>query len=436
MEKFNEPHTTHTEAKAETMDKADPEQATSRRSLEERYHISDQERLDSEMEVNSSGDGWVRYWKKRLAQDLPILPKEIQDFLRQDIAQGGTLPPDRTFIKYVKRRVATTRFKLQKRKAMFDLTQRLRDIDAKKDRTFIEHQETMETRTVFYDQARDTLVAPDHNGIMRDVAFGDVIADYAWGIYYVCDTSVPHNIQRKINKRMAIIQTREKIADVYDHELQLAYADVQQPLHVDLKAINNTLQNLRENPDYLHTRENAIRFACLTGALAERMIGAFLSRIAYNNPELAMRVEKSNALEDTVLKYDFKIFLSKRRGVALEPKDIKREEFVQHKREAGIQLTTVKKKKELEEKAKTVQRGRNILKIYADIIKRNVDDIALVSIPELKTFYRIYLQWRDAGSPSGGPEQYLSRDEKLKIFQAVTKDLINLSADELANLKI
>ena len=166
------------------------------------------------------------------------------------------------------------------------------------------------------------------------------------------------------------------------------------------------------------------------GIFAERMIINFLIRAQYNNPELKMRVEKSNALEDTILKYDFKIEIKKLLGVALESKDFPREKFIKQKR-LGVQFTVGKSGK-----LKNIELGKKRLPEFANMLHRNVDDVVLVRIKELSNFVELYRRWRFDGKPSGGPEQYLSEEEKISIFKQAMKPLRDLSDGELKGLNL
>ena len=60
----------------------------------------------------------------------------------------------------------------------------------------------------------------------------------------------------------------------------------------------------------------------------------------------------------------------------------------------------------------------------------------VVRLPILNIFLDFYKRWINEGKPSGGPEQYLSREQKLAIFRKATKGLLNLSEEELQKLVI
>ena len=165
----------------------------------------------------------------------------------------------------------------------------------------------------------------------------------------------------------------------------------------------------------------------------------FLIRVTDNNPKLKFKVESSNALEDAKLKYDFKIVTEqKKRGVAIEGDKMPRDEFVSAKKRIGIQFTSTDKGSALKKKQrqiKGIQEKLDQLKSkYQSEIKKPVDDIVLVSL-HLDTYKKRFKKWLDNGKPSGGPEQYLDHGEKMKLVEKVTQNFLELSRQEIKDLK-
>lgn len=72
--------------------------------------------------------------------------------------------------------------------------------------------------------------------------------------------------------------------------------------------------------------------------------------------------------------------------------------------------------------------------IYTRIIKAvkdsPVDEMMYMTIGSQALRYG-FQKWLDLNKPSGGPEQFLSRDLKIEILKAVTKDLVEISDEEI-----
>lgn len=158
-----------------------------------------------------------------------------------------------------------------------------------------------------------------------------------------------------------------------------------------------------------------------SGAVAERMAQSIISRMEYNNPELGIALEHSNALEDAELKYDFKVLLPvKKRGVAVEGDDLNREKYIKEKKRLGIQFTIREGKKTKSKKLKQIDTAKSAVEAgrYSKYIKKPVDDIVLVQMP-MKAYGACFKKWLEDGKPSGGPEQYLSEDERERLVATI-----------------
>ena len=170
--------------------------------------------------------------------------------------------------------------------------------------------------------------------------------------------------------------------------------------------------------------------------IAERMLKGFLTRIQYNHPGVRMKVESVNVVEDAELKYDLKITVIRhRRGIAIEGENLPREEYAALKKSVGIQLST-RQGSGTGGKGGQIKEVKNLIgqhPEYLGFLKKPVDDIVLVKVP-FETYQINFRRWLDEGKPSGGPEQYLTREEKIKILKAVTKDILDLSNEELEKI--
>lgn len=321
---------------------------------------------------------------------------------------------------------ASQHFELEKRKVMAELHTDFSALDAGKDLSI---DKDRERRTVYYNKASSDLFVEDEGGSKKDITLGDLIGDYAWGVKYRVDGDFPKDLRRKIIKTLLVNEVKNKVGQIYDNELVSTYKVAHNVTGMPVEYLEKRTKELR-NPVKLR--------AGIGGVLAEKMITEFLTRLEYNNQELGMRVEKANALEDTVLKYDFKLFLRKRRGIALESEDMSRKEFVENKRNVGIQFTTMLHGHgpQYRKKEASMVEAKQKLGDFESYIKKQVEDIVMVRIAELGNFGEYFKHWLKEGKPSGGPEQYMSREEKLAIFIKVTEGLAAFSKEELDNLKI
>lgn len=396
-------------------DRKEPEQKQQKFS---KYLVSEQERLDSEIDYTKRG--WHRYWAKRLLPEIDLLPPEVRKCVEKINQKGRKNWVNTAFYEFVSKRIAAKKFELKKRKVMSQLRSDLQRLD--------ENQEVFEDedrRLVRYDSDTDSLFI-EHDDSKQMIGVGDLVGDSMWGVKYKLSDGVPRLTKRKLIKMELLAKARNKIFDIYDDELCKTYNISKGASSVPIELIERKVKELEA--------EDVNGY--ISGYLAEKMIVEFLSRIQHNNPALDFKVEKSNALEDSLLKYDFKIFLRRRRGIAIEPEDIGRDEFVKNKRNFGIQFTIEQNPKALRKKYKAIERGIKNLSRYADLLKNKVEDIVLVSVPELHAFINYYRRWLKEGKPSGGPERYMSKEEKLAIFKSVTEGLIELSFEDLDKLKV
>lgn len=369
--------------------------------------LSEQERKD--MAATGKTKGNAKYWLKRLTPEVDILPDDIKNTVKEFISTGKT-PQDlyrfSRFTKYIDRRTAILAFQAEKRGVVSNLKNTLKAIDQKED---FGAEEQKSRKTCNYENG---LLFVEENGERKPISLGDIVADLEWGIKYRPDDSLPPALWRKIRKLSAIKEARQTIENIFNMELTRSECV--------------TLPTSSWTVDFLENHPNA-------GPVAERMAQSIISRVQYNNPELGIELEHSNALEDAILKYDFKVLLPiKKRGVAIEGNETSRAKYIQEKKRLGVQFTIRKhakgKQKQIIEAKSKVDTGQ-----YAKYIKKPVDDIVLAKLP-LKTYSECFKKWLESGKTSGGPEQYLSRGEKIKILTAATKDEINFSEEELAKI--
>lgn len=374
--------------------------------------LSSQEEMDLRMkpEVDSFN---VKYWRDRMAQDFELLPAHFKPVATK-LVEGKTITThDRNFIiaylfqriKAISNKKILLNIQNRKQETMALLKKRLQDIDHHVDYT---EEEKKQRRIISFDHDLSILYLNKDYAKLA-VSLGDIAADMDWGIKYAPDDSVPPEMWRKIRK----------ISDFRE-----ARYDIEEQFNQEMKQIGAVMKVGAASVDvnYLKKHQEA-------GYIAERMAKCLLTRIQYNNSDIKFRVENSNVLEDLELKYDFKIILPQHpRGIAVEPEGMSRETYVAQK--IGIQFTIGGGRG----KEESIAEGRTRLKgdKYKARVRHPVRDIVL-----LKTSFdavSAFEQWLRAGSPPGGPEQYLSREQKIEILKKAVQGRLKLSDADINEL--
>lgn len=62
-----------------------------------------------------------------------------------------------------------------------------------------------------------------------------------------------------------------------------------------------------------------------------------------------------------------------------------------------------------------------------------VDEIITLNVPG-KEFREVTKKWLREDEPSGGPEQFLSRDLQVEILKAVTKGLVEIKNEDIEKI--
>ncbi len=352
-----------------------------------------------------STESW-KYWKKRLLPEADILPDYVADAFGRILRKSFSVSDSRLFNSYIKRRRGILTLNVQKRIEMDTLKERLRDTDAHRNYT---EEEQMRRRQVFYDVDGKSMFVNEGDK-KKPLTYGDIVADMDWGVLYYPNESCPPDIWRRIRKVSDLSETRQKINVIFNDEIST------------LERIPSPSTNLSEEfiEEHIYAGDSGIQ-----GIIGERMAKNILLRMSYDNPEVLFKVEFANAMEDAVLKYDFKIYIPKKTlGVAIEGDDMPRDEFVTNKRRVGIQFTVSNKGSYIGGKQRQIKdaRGKIDEKRFTLYVKRKVDNIVLVSVP-LSTYKDCFKQWLEQGKPSGGPEQFLSDEEKNRLIHAVLSSL-------------
>jgi hypothetical protein len=327
-------------------------------------------------------------------------------------AEGTPVPQDpEAFAGYVNERIAATKHWLARQKALSHLHEELERIEAHED---VDDPEAEHVRDVTYENG--ALFAVSSRGERMPITVGDVAADRLWGLTFRPDASVPPELWSRIRRLSAIRGARIEFEDLTNRELA-----EREGLMLPTSSWSN--EQIAEQPK--------------TGVIAERMVQTLLSRIQYDHPELGMKVEASNVIEDIELKYDFKVTFSEhRRGVAFEgPPDLPRDAYVEEKRTLGIQFTTNDAPEMMEHKAKQIRyakRHKNDER-YDQLVPKPVDDIVLVAV-SLEECTSAFRRWQKSGRPPGGPEQHMSEQAKLDLIKAMFKGRMEMTDDELRTL--
>lgn len=371
-----------------------------------------------DMDTGITTKGGFKYWIKRLKTDLDVLPEEVKIVVSQ-AGEDGKMPQGenyRALKNYIERRRGILKFDVLKRKRMALLKDSLKKIDSGEN-PFGRRPDSKRT-SIYYDEAGETFYI-EKDGHNIPISIGDVVADYGWDLTYAPDDSMPRHVVRKLSKRIAINEARRDIEGIYDSELRTVHGvsgGVNSGLTID------RLQSMFESSK----KPNGFR-----GTIAERAIQEFLTRVSINNPELGFLVERSNAVEDTELKYDFKVKRRERfRGVALHDKESSRDQYVKEKRRLGIQFAASESPTYLRHKTEQIKKAKEKISSPVHFVKRNIEDIVLVAV-QLSSFAEYFKRWLEAGKPPGGPEQYMAPEEKRKILKEVSENFIPLTEEQI-----
>jgi len=386
--------------------------------------------IENDMQMDTSRRGWLKYWKHRFIQNPEIFPEKIQKNF-QKLVDGSAESNDYDAIQahfskreeLLKKKKVRSEFAQGRVHIMEELHQRMRDIDA---RVNYSEDELRHRYIVTYDDITKELFVLE-NGNKRKISYGDIVADYEWGIQYAPDESCPPQMWRKIRKLSDITEARGKIEQSVNTELVILKPSTSMSVRYQF-----TVQNLEEFSSHLNRKERR----GFEGIMAEHMILSFLTRFQHNNPALQFRVEPANILEDTKLKYDFRVVVTqKNRGVAVEGEELPREEYVVERKRLGLQFTISKSGKKFREKEKFIKNVdvAELSKKYGKFIKRPVDEIVMISVP-FDSYFTNFRKWIDAGKPPGGPEQLFTKEEKTTILKKILEPYYQFTDKELESL--
>lgn len=340
---------------------------------------------------NWENEGGAVLTPNKVSKDNRPWPEIVEEYQKEKKEKGGV--PEKKSSKKSKKKDKVLKklegFSLLKKRKIKELHQAIQNLD--NGEPVNEFRDKTRRIVYFDDESQQYFI--EKNGARKNLGIGDIVSDYAWGIKYVPDGEMIEPAYRTIAKRILANEARRELEEIRDEELQsMGLAD---------SRFKISLQKLKEL-----RHEISFQFV---GGLAEIEVRELLTRLSLNMG-LNFVVLRADAQEDTRDKYDFKIRVKRRvRGIEVEPKNIK---------SIGFQLKT-----------KFDQKSTETIK-YAPGHKRLVEEVIKLTVPSKKIKETIR-RWVEAGSPPGGPEQFLSRDLQVGILKAVTNGLVEISADEI-----
>ncbi len=353
----------------------DAERAESHREIA--YHLP--EAMAEDLGHPTTRKGWTSYWRTRLASTLK--PEEIERLIKVD-----------RFQKYVNQEVTEAQYTERRTAVMQRLAAQLAETDQ---RIEYPEEELMGRREVLFDAELGSYYIENKKGEHVPFHFHDIGPDLEWGVAYRPSPSVPKDAWRSVRKRSAIAEARMDIEGIDNEELAESECLSLPTTTLSGKWIEQSFR-LGKNPG-------------LHGVISERMAKNALLRLSKEQPDLGIRVENANAIEDAELKYDFKVQFdeSHRRGIATEPEGFSREDYVAEKRMLGIQFTAGS----IQGKTAKIVEARKHLddEQMQRHVKHKVEDIVLVQL-NLSAQER-YQHWLNEEKPPGGPERYIDKYE-------------------------
>jgi len=330
-----------------------------------------------------------KWWKDRFGMVFEMRNRTIKSISKKDKRRGDTL------------RITGNR----KIKQMEQLHQAIRNLDNGEP---VKEFGNEARRVIYYDEEK----AQYYLGKVEEKRYlgvGDILSDYAWGVGYVPDGDMVEPAYRQIAKRILTNEARRNLEAIYDQELILQN-----------KSSGTASRNLPGiEKRWIEGNWDQRKNSGIMGEIAETLIRELLNRISLNH-HMDFSVMRATVEEDTEYKYDFKIRVyDKNRGVKLEEGPEVKSKIIK----IGFQLKT-----HLRENSyvrSSISRK--------DTSKYPIDSIVRLTVNS-KEIGQVYDGWLGAGKPSGGPEQFLSRDLKVKLLEEVTKGLVEISDKDIGRI--
>lgn len=359
----------------------------------EKLKTEDWNRLDAFAQLWFREIFGIKVKKKQLMQELPkkkpLPPKEKKLFFEQELVEQERRAEEKRGEREGKRQHILNRLSNQKRHKMENLHNSLRSLDNGEPVNKFRD----ETRRVVYFDEESKEYFVEEKGARKNIGIGDMVSDHAWGIKYVPDGEMTEPAYRTLAKRILVNETRRDLEKLRNQEL----AGKKDEVGFSFIRFRNAWENAHESD-----KENIMG---QVGFIAEIEVRELLSRFIYNY-NLDLIVSRATIEEDREFKYDFKIRTKhKIRGVDVEGK-------YSHK-SLGIDLKAPSHRKRV--RLGKAREGKRVM----------VDEILILKVPG-KKIADAFKKWVSSDEPSGGPEQFLSKELKVAILKAVTGKLTKI----------
>lgn len=370
----------------------------------------------------------LSYWSKKIMD-----PENVSFYgLQEDINKLDKSERDSAITRAIYFYINKLKLKYEKIDVMDELKRRMSDIDKGLD---YGKSERIGRIDVFYDEENKELFTVN-GGERNIVKESDFVADQIWGIKYCPDINMPRAVWRRLRK-LSDIEEAKRDLDSAMNRFFMEESGRRKGIALppSLETIERTFSE--------ESRVEKETTSGIVGFVAERMLLSFLTRVSFDQDVVSFEASSATVYEDHKFKYDLKVFFKDfARGLGVDGGEkMPRKEIERLKKifTVGLQLTVGKnsvfrKGEGVEAIADSMRAGESpFAQKYMSFLRRPVDDVVLVSLPA-EVFKRCYGRWLNENKKPGGPEQYLTLDEKIEIVREMTKNLFTLSVKDIASM--
>lgn len=235
------------------------------------------------------------------------------------------------------------------------------------------------------------------NGRSIPISEGAILTDGAWGTSYRLDATVSKHLRKQ-------------------YIFESAKAELHQAMNEQIAMTGKASSQTESGPRGMYN--SFLRKGLQEhGHIAELFVRTFLKKLIINHG-LKIKILDGDIHQDAEQKIDFIIKrLNQERGVHVE------EEGVQDTYEiVGVQLATGKKPHK--------QTALNAMK---PLVKQtdNIQDILLIKVGRGIMLKAMHL-WKEQGYPPGGPDLFIPRDKKERLFRRLLHGIISPSTIDKA----
>lgn len=252
--------------------------------------------------------------------------------------------------------------------------------------------------------SKGTFLARGKDGRDRTLRFGDLIADSEWGIVYRFDDA---SVARSTQKRYALEFAKIELRDLADEQLGLLNSSLKGTFSA--REFDESFIAKGELPD-ARTHEGLL--GSIKGRLAEKTVRSFFLRYSYEK-DVRFRVHPTDIAQDALDKIDMaleRIQPKHRRGVHVDAQEGINIVGVQVSATEGNSNTRTKKR-------------RSVKRRFLHDVE-GFDDYVVLFLPGQKSI-DAYKNWIREGRPSGGPEQFLSEEDRKEIFSKALQKMFS-----------